>query len=60
MTLLYSTGNKQISEDDNGITLADYKGSNAIFPFAPDLSLDGTQQPMRLSHIQLEVKWRNP
>jgi hypothetical protein len=60
MTLLYSTGNRQISEDDNGLTLADYKGGSAIFafPFAPDLSLDGTQQPMRLSHIQLEAKWR--
>jgi len=60
LSLFLATGRYGIHEDDNGISLKDYLHGNAIFPFtfAPDLSLDGFAQPIRMVNIRLDMKFK--
>src|SRR5271156_3756496 len=59
LALFMATGRFGIHKDDNGVSMKDFAGGCAIFPFtfAPDLSLDGFAQPIRMSHIRLDIKF---
>jgi len=60
LSLYLATGKFGIHEDDNGILVSDYCNGSTIFPFtfAPDLSLDGFAQPIRMVNIRLDIKFK--
>ena len=62
LSLYLATGKFGINEDDNGILASDYCNGSTIFPltFAPDLSVDGFAQPIRMVKIRLDIKVKTP
>src|SRR3977135_232 len=62
INLFLATGQFGINEDDNGILIGDYIGGNSIFAFtfAPDLSLTGFAQPIRMINIRLDIDFKVP
>ena len=62
LSLFLATGRYGIHEDDNGILLKDFAHGCSIFPFtfAPDLSLDGFAQPIRMVNIRLDMHFSKP
>ena len=62
LSLYLATGKFGIHEDDNGLLAADFCYGCTIFPFtfAPDLSLDGFAQPIRMINIRLDINFSKP
>jgi len=62
LSLYLATGKFGIHEDDNGLLAADFCHGCTIFPFtfAPDLSLDGFAQPIRMINIRLDINFSKP
>lgn len=60
LALFLATGRFGIHEDDNGISMKEFANGCTIFPFtfAPDLSLDGFAQPIRMVNIKLDIKFK--
>jgi hypothetical protein len=61
LSLFMATGRFGIHEDDNGISLMDFAHGCTLyaFTFAPDLSLDGFAQPIRMTNIRLDIKFKS-